>query len=81
MSEEAFVREGKVVFLWGDFDPEKPPFSTGGWCVCCGDPDVPHAHNYGRRIEFDSEKDPIYEFLRRNDIEGKRVRLTIEVLE
>lgn len=69
------VEDGTVVYQWSKEDSE---------CICCGTPDVPHKHNFSRYIRFDDlpDSDPVHAFLNRfRDIEGRRVRVTIEIIE
>jgi len=82
-----YVIEGKVVFMWGN---SQPPY-----CMCCGDPSTPHPHNFNRHIEFDKTSSRFFKPLLVDDMlsleaealhaipsaEGKRVRVTIEILE
>jgi len=78
---------GKVVFLRGK---EEPPY-----CVCCGDPNTPHKHVFGHRIELDEHPkctaiglriESVYDFINETmhiipNIEGKGVRVSVEVLD
>jgi len=81
--------EGKVVFMRSK-DHEKP------YCICCGDPNTPHEHIFNRHIELPMQKSKVFagglpvrhlvdfeqEVLHLiPDIEGKNVRITIEVIE
>jgi len=78
---------GTVVFMRSDL---KPPY-----CACCGDPNVPHRHIFNEHIKLDEQSDSIFpglkvqdlqDFLheclhRMKDIEGKRVKISLEVIE
>ncbi len=73
--------EGKVVFMRGDATKKKE-------CICCDGP----AHIFCRLVEFSFDSDYPAHFRRdadlfvsqlatRNQFEGKRVRITVEVIE
>ena len=90
-----FEMYGKVVFMWGKLEPCSTITGKPSYCCCCGDPKVPHRHNSNRHIEFESKPSKFFKPLMVNgmisfesealhtipNIEGKRVRITIEVVE
>lgn len=80
---------GTVVFHRGEIKSGKEA------CICCGAPDIPHAHIFGEYMDFPaipslfpglkdmSIEDYLHRFIHLNkpEIEGKTVRVTFEIRE
>ena len=70
---------GKITFRWSNRE------DATTFCICCPPyaPDIPHPHCYSRTIKFYEDRDlsDIAQFfLNSFNLDGKRVRVTFEVL-
>ncbi len=79
---------GKVIFHRGEVRVGK-----GNACICCGDPEVPHAHIHGETVDFPeipslfagltdkNIQDYLHRFIHLNmpNIEGKIIKVTFEI--
>jgi hypothetical protein len=80
---------GKVEFHRSELKPGE------SYCICCGDPKVPHAHIYGEDVAFprvpslyaglydSSINNYLHRFIHMNGlgVEGKTIKVTFEVVE